>query len=263
MHTIRASVVSLFGGRKRSRNTLVASAVACAAVFALLPHGPGGSTVGIFALLASMLLACLALAFSFKTTKERAAEDRLKPVTGAAGFRADVGLFAGGAGVPLRVGVAYTVRFYADGVTVGPDGPDQIWVPFVDMLEAHATGAGTVRTGGWVAGGGFGLEGAVEGVLIATVLNGLLTKTRNDCVLRIATTETEMTFALRKLTPAVVDSWLAPARVAQRNRQQVGSTVADAAGQLERLAQLHATGALTDEEFSEHKARLLRSDRER
>lgn len=222
---------------------------------------PGGAAVVLF----FTLLAALAWAASCRPspveTRDRASR---KSVTGTAGLHADAGVYAGGTGFPFVSGAAYDISFGTDGIRATGTAGVNVYVPFSGMVEAHSTGAGAVRTGGGVIGGGFGLEGAAEGMALAAVLNGLTSKTHNDCVFRFATAEGEATFAMKTLSPRIIDNWLAPVRVAARSRNHQTATnsvpgVANTAGQLERLAALHGSGALTDEEFSAHKAALLRT----
>src|SRR5690349_1279439 len=64
--------------------------------------------------------------------------------------------------------------------------------------------------GGGVIGGGFGAQGAVEGMLIAGALNALTSSTKVDSVLRIGLPAAEIALAFEDALPATVDLALAP-----------------------------------------------------
>lgn len=49
---------------------------------------------------------------------------------------------------------------------------------YAELAELSITGPGSVTSGGGFIGGGFGVEGALEGMAIATVLNAVSTKTK-------------------------------------------------------------------------------------
>jgi hypothetical protein len=76
--------------------------------------------------------------------------------------------------------------------------------------------AGSIRrrSGGGFVGGGFGAEGAAEGLLIATALNMLTTRTKIDTVLCIQGTYGEVFFHITTLTPEALRIRLSPAIIA-------------------------------------------------
>lgn len=70
--------------------------------------------------------------------------------------------------------------------------------------------------GGGFIGGGFGLDGAVSGMLIAGVLNALTTRTSVLTVVALTTTDGEVWFANTSVEPAALRVELAPAFVMVR-----------------------------------------------
>ena len=50
-------------------------------------------------------------------------------------------------------------------------------MPYSEVEGLEIGGPGLVKTGGGFVGGGFGARGAIEGMAIAAVLNGLTTRT--------------------------------------------------------------------------------------
>jgi hypothetical protein len=111
--------------------------------------------------------------------------------------------------------------------------------------------------------------GAAEGMAIASVLNALTTRTQVISVIAVLSAEYEGFFLCQQHTPEELRHYLAP--VFLRARQLGGRTSAelepaqspsapvDLVATLERLAALHRSGALTDEEFQQAKAKALGS----
>lgn len=254
---------SLFPDRANRRTRLRWTLGYLTTVLFLLMCFVGTFVGGLGTLLVLTVVSGAAWAFSNVQSKEAHAQARRQSVTGAVGYRADHGVYAGGVGFPeLEQGRTYIVVFGEQAIEIRFASSPAYKVRYDEMVEASASGAGAVQSGGGFVGGGFGLEGAAEGMAVAGVLNSLTRKVHNDCVVRFATPTSEATFVMKQLSPAVIDPWLAPVRVAGRARKAQPRTAApapvDVAGQLERLAALHGSGALTAEEFAAHKAALLR-----
>ena len=58
-------------------------------------------------------------------------------------------------------------------------------VDYLEVADILISGPGAVTTGGGFVGGGFGVEGAIEGVAIATVLNALSTRTKTHTFITV------------------------------------------------------------------------------
>jgi hypothetical protein len=139
-------------------------------------------------------------------------------------------------------------------------------VVYEDITAIEIGGPGKRQTGGGFVGGGFGLEGAAEGMLVASALNMLTTRTKIDTVICLQTKTAELFLHSGDTAPDALRMRLSP--VFTRLRQQhVASTSSEGAAsdgpqrniaeRLAQLADLHARGALNDYEFSAAKAKLL------
>jgi hypothetical protein len=134
----------------------------------------------------------------------------------------------------------------------------------VDELVGIAVGGpGRVTTGGGFVGGGFGIEGALEGIGVAAILNAVTTKTSVNTLLRITHPNWELILHTSQVAPDDLDLRLSPVlgRLRAREHRVASGPVRsdDLVAQLSRLADLHASGALTNDEFIAAKAQLLSS----
>lgn len=110
----------------------------------------------------------------------------------------------GGFGWELAAGGAYELDFDPDGVAIyEPPGRGRavVNVPFGELLAFEIGGPGAFTTGGGFAGGGFGIEGALEGMLAAGVLNALTTRTKVVTTFSLHTRDAEAFFLHEELTP--------------------------------------------------------------
>lgn len=152
---------------------------------------------------------------------------------------------------------------------IDPERSPGVFVPYEQIIALEIGGRGATRSGGGFVGGGFGVEGAAEGMLIASALNMLTTRTKIDTVLCVQSTNGEVFFLITALTPDALRIRLSPAFSAVRNcrRQQhlvgaIESERPDVIGQLQALVDMRARGVLTEGEFEDLKSQLL-SDRAR
>jgi len=74
-------------------------------------------------------------------------------------------------------------------------------VPYGQIDHVEIGGPGLIRRGGGFVGGGFGVTGAMEGMAIAAVLNGLTARTSIKTVVRIQGTGCELFLLYTKATP--------------------------------------------------------------
>lgn len=120
-----------------------------------------------------------------------------------------------------------------------------------------------MTTGGGFIGGGLGVKGSAEGMLIAQVLNRLTSRTHARTLVEIQTADVAVVLVSDQLTIDQVQEALRPAywrlRTAQSASLQVPASDerTDVVGALERLAKLHQSGLLTDDEFRQAKALAL------
>ena len=152
------------------------------------------------------------------------------------------------------------------------DMSNPIAIPYETMVSLQFTGRGQITTttgGGWV-GGGYGLTGAFHGAAMARAMNMMTTKTitTNETIVLFEWRGGQITLLNTTFLPMQMATFLQPvvARISAF-AQQVPAPVevatspnaSDFTQQLTSLTELHASGALTDEEFTAAKARLLSS----
>lgn len=126
-------------------------------------------------------------------------------------------------------------------------------------------GPGEQTTGGGLLGGGFGLEEAVAGILIASPHNMLTTRASIDTVLGLRTRCAEIFLHHDEATPTELRMPLSPVftrlRQLQEEHEQAGATSEvsppDPVEQLARLARLRVDGLSTDDEFTAFRAMLM------
>jgi hypothetical protein len=120
----------------------------------------------------------------------------------------------GGYGFPVRVGPPLVVTADPEGFHFGSD--KSVTIPMSTILAIEIGGPGRTTAGGGFIGGGFGLEGAVTGMLVSTALNALTTSTSVLTVIAVLATEGEVWMANTHVEPAAMRIELAPAFVAVR-----------------------------------------------
>ena len=137
-------------------------------------------------------------------------------------------------------------------------------LPYGDLLAMRVDGPGAVTQGGGFVGGGFGLAGAAEGMIVASVLNALSTRTTIQTIVEIQDRTLDLIFFHSRATPQQLRLTLLPVEAKLRQfadeketRQRQGDVAVDPLDRLEKLTRLHRDGALTDEEFSAAKRTLL------
>ncbi len=158
----------------------------------------------------------------------------------------------GASGFPFFPGNSSTVSFCGGAVTCS--GPESIArFSLVELIDITVNGPGTVTTGGGFIGGGFGVEGALEGVALASVLNVLTTKKKIHTFVTLTTNFGELHLHYGAMDPAPLRIYLAPVFVELRRldprwiqeREQV-------------IAAHLANQSITAEEADVLKARLFR-----
>ena len=172
-------------------------------------------------------------------------------------------------GAAIFAGERYDVRFLVDRLLVVPSRQAEVLaeVPYGEVEDVEIGGPGLVKTGGGFVGGGFGARGAIEGMAIAAVLNGLTTRTSIKTVVRIQGTACELFLLHTGVTPEQLRIELSRPLGAIRStratdvsgvsRHQVPATAAAPVEELTKLAAMLERGLLTREEFDLMKPKLL------
>jgi hypothetical protein len=153
------------------------------------------------------------------------------------------------------------IGFSTSGLVI--DAPNRQDRLTYEEIQAVQVSGSTTTTSAGVWGGGFGLEGAAEGMLVASVINAVTRRTKRYAVLRIAASSAEYVFVSHSVDSNALQMTLTP--VVFRIRQAQASpptTAAPAASgrvadELRKLAKLRDEAVLNDAEFAAAKARLL------
>jgi hypothetical protein len=136
---------------------------------------------------------------------------------------------------------------------------DGLAIPY-EALTALELSGGAQTSGGRFMGGGFGATAAIEGMVIASVLNSLSRKTTINTVLRVATGQGELFLHHGSVTPATMRNTFSPLFTrfeASRVATVARAPADDPASQLERLTRLRDAGALTEAEFQAARTPLV------
>jgi hypothetical protein len=199
---------------------------------------------------------------SLATVSERAEALRLRGLDPVAPrlILVSPGTVVGGYGTALRPGAGCCLTASDEAVTVfTPDLHEMGRFPLAGLVALQLGGPGAVTTGGGFVGGGFGLKGAAEGILISSLLNTLTTKTEVNTLVRVTGRDAELIVHTSAATPGELELKLSPVlgRLRSREVSQPAEPGRDLTSELERLARLRESGLLSDVEFAQAKAKLL------
>lgn len=127
----------------------------------------------------------------------------------------------GGGNLPLRVGATVSVRFTPTEVRIREDdrlGNPVLSIPEEWLRDVSLGGPGIVTSGGGFVGGGFGMKGAAEGMIAASVLNALTTSSQVNSIVRLDTELGEVFLHSTEATPEQLRVMLSPVfwRIQQR-----------------------------------------------
>ena len=95
-------------------------------------------------------------------------------------------LVLGGSGFPFKVGESIDWLVDHGGFTFR-SSTHFAHVSLLELAELGIAGPGSVTSGGGFAGGGFGIDGALQGIAIASVLNMLTTRTKIHTFVTVVT----------------------------------------------------------------------------
>jgi hypothetical protein len=162
---------------------------------------------------------------------------------------------------PLKPGLACDLRFTEDEFWVSLG---DTWRPFIRVAYSASralefAGPGMVRKGGSFFGGGFGIKGAAEGMIVASVLNSLTASTEIQTIVRYQSTDLEAFFFCSSATPQSLRIRLSAvlAKIDVTRTAPAAPESHDAVSELERLGRLREQGVLSEEEFVQLKARII------
>ena len=167
------------------------------------------------------------------------------------------------------MGTPYTLRFtnelLALSLTQSISSGVALEIPATALRAVEFSGPGKVTQGGRFFGGGFGLVGAAEGLVVASVLNRLTRRTSIHTLIRCEATDLELFFFHGDETPDALRMRLSNVLAMIRQQGEIPKALAvpptahavDIPDQIRKLAVLRDQGILTDHEFQAKKAELL------
>jgi hypothetical protein len=163
---------------------------------------------------------------------------------------------AAGGGTRIPVGSSCVIDFVSSGMRIAGGGVEES-VPYHDVHALQVSGS-TTRSSAGVFGGGFGVAGAAEGILAASVINSLTSSTKVFSLVRIAARSAEYVLVSTTVDSGALNMMLTPVQLRIRQAQaQSPAATTSVADELTKLAQLRDAGALSDAEFGAAKTRLL------
>ena len=124
------------------------------------------------------------------------------------------------------------------------------------LIEIDISGPGKVTTNAGVVGGGFGPEGAIKGIAVASVINLLTTYSNTKTFIRLGFVDSEIVMLTSQMEPDAARIWLSPLFLSI-NRKAPKTESRDIAGELHKLHELKQSGAITDQEFDKLKAKMI------
>lgn len=144
-------------------------------------------------------------------------------------------------------------------VVIGDRAIFEIRSPYARARELEFGGPGVVKTGGRFIGGGFGLTGAAEGMIVASVLNSLTSRTKIHTMIRYQANDLEAFFFHSVETPDQLRIRLSGVLSRIRTSENTPPTSAstDKVAELERLGRLHQDGVLSADEFAQMKRQII------
>jgi hypothetical protein len=161
----------------------------------------------------------------------------------------------GGSGWPLMQGDECVLRRSDADLELVPSAGDILKIPRSQLICIEITGPGTVTSNANIVGGGFGLEGAAIGMLLAGAINAATTRKRTDTVLRLVTRSAEIFLHTSAIELALLRLKLSPEFVHVEALKLPGSF--SVVSELNGLDDLRARGVLTADEFHVLKARMV------
>ena len=170
-----------------------------------------------------------------------------------------------GAGWAPTIGSSGYLYVYDDRIALGVPGAVSI-VPLDTLADVRVSGQ-SMTTGGGFFGGGFGVQGAAEGMLIATALNGLTKKKSKWATIGIVADggwvdlrlDNYDVLPVRNTLRTLSDRVIANQAANDRSRLAQSSIAPDqdVVSALNRLIEHRDSGALTEGQFEAAKQRLL------
>jgi hypothetical protein len=144
-------------------------------------------------------------------------------------------------------------------------GGSKTSIPYAEVRALEIGGPGLVQRGGGVVGGGFGLVGVAEGLLIAKLMNSLTTRTVIVTIVRVVADRAEAAMLCTTNPPDQLRTALAPIlrRIEDAHRLPPAPPSLDApqhdiGAAIRQLAALRDEGLVSAEQFEAKRDELLK-----
>lgn len=198
-------------------------------------------------------------ASSSVTRLKEIAEDRREKLAEYSKHTPLSATFLGGAGIDIEKGAAVYIGSTAEKfVIINTIEDNEFKISISEISKIEISGPGTETSNAGLIGGGFGLEGAVKGMLAAAVVNAVTTKSTTNTFLRITTHSAEVNFHFNDQEPSGLRLTLSPLFVAVESRNaSISKNVVSFSDEILKLQSLKENGAISDEEFTLAKQKLL------
>jgi hypothetical protein len=130
----------------------------------------------------------------------------------------------GGSGTNLKQGDVCVVRCDESSLVITNtlDGAEYS-IPYSEVIKLEISGPGTVVTNAGVIGGGFGLKGAMEGMLVAAAINTMTTKKLTTTFVQFSTKSSEIHVLVNTMEPQELRLALSPAFVVMEASRHAAS----------------------------------------
>ncbi len=199
---------------------------------------------------------------SLPPTKEELvviADKKLKLLEPRSIHKPILALVIGGSGISEKPGaVVYLGSTDKLFIISSATDDNETQIPIESLTSIDISGPGTQINNAGIVGGGFGVEGAVKGMIAASLINAATTRTKTDTFLRILTNNSEVHFHLNNIEPSGLRLLLSHLFVAIENKKTAtGSQSAGLAEEIGKLKSLNESGAISDNEFAQAKKKLL------
>lgn len=157
----------------------------------------------------------------------------------------------GANGFPFAVGSRINISFDESSMYCANAARKES-INFIEVAELNISGPGSVTSGGGFIGGGFGVDGALEGMAVATVLNLITSKTKVHTFLTLVTNFGELHLHYSGMEPSALRMALASVYVKLRRLDPVWQE-----SRLKILRAHQVAGLLSADELAAATKRLL------
>jgi hypothetical protein len=138
-------------------------------------------------------------------------------------------------------------------------GPRRVEIGFDEINEIEISGPGKVISNAGVVGGGFGLEGFLQGAAAAAIINAATTRSSINTFVRVLSTTGEIYLHSSSVEPLQLKMQLSPIFVKLSNQSRItnSSSSRNIASELEKIQELFQSGTLSQSEFETAKRKIL------